>query len=380
AEDADSLDARGKREEGAFYAWTPEQAEAAAGDRGVASTLGLHLPPTIEAGAVPHLAPGSHVDFAALDPQLEKMRHVRDRRPRPIRDEKIIAGWNGLMIRALAEGAAAFDALGYAAQAARAGEALWARLWDGTRLARLWAGGRASDEGALEDYAWLALGCLALADATAEPVWRQRADTLTDAIHARFADGTGRLKMAASDGPLGPVYDSTDSATPSGESSALELLARLARRGAGPEVDERAQRLRGAIAPALAETPLLRPDALAAARILDDGESGRRRALAQGNVRVMLRAGALILDIAPGWHLTGDGAPGDLVPVTLDGAEADWPTPRAARLGFADAPVPVHEGRVEVPLRPRAGELTLRLQACSDRLCLAPETATFRLP
>src|SRR5690606_9555894 len=96
AEDADSPDPQGNREEGAFYAWRPEEAEAAAGDRAVGSILGLHAAPTIEAGAVPHLAPGAEIDFAALDPRLERMREVRDSRPRPIRDDKIIAGWNGL--------------------------------------------------------------------------------------------------------------------------------------------------------------------------------------------------------------------------------------------------------------------------------------------
>ena len=384
AEDADSPTAEGKLEEGAFYVWTPEEAEAAAGDPGIVSTLGIDAPPTIEAGAVPHLAPGIDVDFAALDPQFERLRQARERRPRPLRDDKVIAGWNGLLIRALADGAAAFDAPEHAGRAAKAADAIWSRLWDGTRLARLWAGGRPREEGALEDYAWLALGFLALADATGEPKWRERADILAEAIETRFADGTGRLKMAAADGPLGPVYDSADGATPSGESSALELLARLSRRGAGPEIEERALKLRAALSPVLAETPLLRPDALAAARILDGGdaggESGRRRVLGQGAVRAVLRADRLTLDIAPGWHVNGAEAGGDLVPAALDGAEADWPEASPATLGFAAVPVPVYDGHIEVPISPRAATLTLRLQACSDRLCLAPETATFRLP
>ncbi len=276
AEDADSPDLQGKLEEGAFYAWTPADAEAAAGDPAIVATLGLDRRPTIPAGAVPHLAPGAEIDFAALDPLLERLREARDRRRRPLRDDKVIAGWNGLMIRALADGAAAFDAPEYARQAARAGEAVWSRLWDGTKLARLWAGGHAREDGALEDYAWLALGYLALADATGEAVWRDRALALAEAIETRFADGTGRLKMAARDGPLGPVYDSADGATPSGESSALDLLARLSRRGAGPGIEARALKLRAALSPVLAETPLLRPDALAAARILAGGESGWR--------------------------------------------------------------------------------------------------------
>ena len=385
AEDADSREAEGRLEEGAFYAWAPDDAERAADDRAVVSTLGLHLPPTIEAGAVAHLTPGVDSDFAALDPQLEKLRRARDRRERPIRDDKVIAGWNGLMIRALAEGAMAFDEPAYACAAARAGDAVWSRLWDCRRLARLWAGGQAREDGALEDHAWLGLAFLALAEATGRAVWRDRVVALVDAIEDRFADGSGRLKMAAADGPLGPIYDSSDGATPSGESSALELFARFARRGDGPEIEARARALSAALSPLLAEQPLLRPDALAAARILDGGETGRRRVLGRGTVRVHIRPDRLALDIAEGWHVSApkpaSGADGDLVGIALEGAEADWPAGRSVNLGFAGAPVSVYEGRVEAPFAaPPAGRVSLRLQTCSDRLCLAPETATFRLP
>ena len=160
AEDADSLDAAGKLEEGAFYVWSPAEARAALGAEAefAIETLGLGETPTLEAGPVAHLDPTGVADFAALDPLLERLRLARDARARPLRDDKIIAGWNGLMIRALAEGAVAFEAPEYAEAAARAAEALWSRLWTGERLMRLWARGRALEDGALEDYAWLGLG------------------------------------------------------------------------------------------------------------------------------------------------------------------------------------------------------------------------------
>ena len=46
---------------------------------------------------------GVGVDAVRLQRLLERLRLARDSRPRPLRDEKIITGWNGLMIRALAE-------------------------------------------------------------------------------------------------------------------------------------------------------------------------------------------------------------------------------------------------------------------------------------
>ncbi|MFQ5566401.1 MAG: DUF255 domain-containing protein, partial [Paracoccaceae bacterium] len=384
AEDADSLDASGKLEEGAFYVWPPAAVRTALGpDADFAiEALGLAATPTLEAGPVAHLDPTETVDFAALDPLLERLRIARDARTRPLRDDKVIAGWNGLMIRALAEGAVAFDAPEYADAAARAAETLWSRLWTGDRLMRLWARGRALEDGALEDYAWLGLGLLALYDATGAELWRDRAATLAGTAAERFGDANGRLRMAAADGPLGPVYDSADGATPAGESAMLELLARLARRLPDPTFPSLAERLRGALAGQLAQAPLLRPDALVASRIMEEGESAVRRSLAKGTVRAHLADGGarLILDIAPGWHLNAHRpGPDWLIGASLDGAAVDWPEGREAVLGFSDQPVRVYDGRLDLVLDPTAELLTLYLQACSDSLCLEPEAATFRL-
>ncbi len=384
AEDADSRDATGELEEGAFYVWPPAEARAALGPDAeeAIGILGLREKATLEAGPVAHLDPTDSLDFGSLDPLLDRLRLVRDARARPLRDEKVIAGWNGLMIRALAEGAVAFDAPDYAGAAARAAEALWSRLWTGNRLMRIWAGGRALEDGALEDYAWLGLGVLALHDATGAAPWLDRAAMLAATALERFGDGTGRLKMAAADGPLGPVYDSADGATPSGESAMLELLARLARRTPDPRFRAAAERLRGALSGQLAEVPLLRPDALVASRIMDEGESGLRRALAGGAVRARLAGGGarLVLDIAEGRHVNAHrpGAEG-LSGAALEGAAVDWPEGTLRRLGFSDRPVRVYEGRIELGLDPTADLVTLQLQVCSDRVCLAPERASFRL-
>ncbi len=384
AEDADSRDASGSLEEGAFYVWPAAEARKALGREAAEAIglLGLDEKPTLEAGPVAHLDPTEEPEFDALDPLLERLRAARDARARPLRDEKVIAGWNGLMIRALAEGAVAFGVPAYAEAAARAAAAVWSRLWAEGRLMRLRAGGRALEEGALEDYAWLGLGLLALHDATGAAPWLDRAVTLAATALERFDDGKGRLKMAAADGPLGPVYDSADGATPSGESAMLELLARLARRSPDPRFRAAAGRLRGALAGQLAEVPLLRPDALVASRIMEEGESAMRRALAGGAVRAHLAGGGarLALDIARGWHLNAH-RPGtdEFTGAALEGAAVDWPEGTPRSLGFSDRPVRVYEGRVELALDPTADVVTLRLQACSDQLCLAPETASFRL-
>lgn len=187
--------------------------------------------------------------------------------------------------------------------------------------------------------------------------------------------------MSARDGPLGPIYDSSDSAVPSGESSALELLARLARRGTDPETEARAAMLRGALSGPLSTQPLLRPDALSASRILDDGESGARQARARGTVRLHQTGDRLKISIAPGWHLNANEPGQDwLIGAAMSGAVVDWPAGRAAKLGISDGTINVYEGELELRLRDVEGKLVLTLQACSDSICLEPEEAIFRLP
>ncbi|MEM6421101.1 MAG: hypothetical protein AAF698_00825, partial [Pseudomonadota bacterium] len=397
AEDADSLDPDGRREEGAFYAWMPDQVRAAlASDADWAvETLGLDQPPTIEAGAVAHLSPGATVEFGRLAPILEQLRIAREERPRPIRDDKIIAGWNGLTLRALAEGAEAFDRPDLAEAAARAGNALWDAHWDGTRLARL-ADGGLGEPGLLEDYAWLGLGFLALHDATGDLPWLQRAVSLADAAVTLFADERGRLRMAVEDGPLGPVYESQDGATPAGESAACELLARLAHRLPAPDAPlvhaGRARAVVAALMPTLSQMPLVRPDAVAAARLLELGESGYRRTVGEGAVRLHLHRDPsrpdgwrLSMRIADGWHVTATSGVvsrvGSEAP-QLSGATTSWPPGRLFAPAFAEGDeVSLYERGLDLDLMLEDGvrEIALRLQVCADTLCLAPVTAVFRL-
>lgn len=384
AEDADSLDDRGELEEGAFYVIAPDIARQVLPDDAdfAIASLGLDEHPTIESGPVVHIPRGAAPDFDRLDPVLDALRERRDERPRPLRDDKVIAGWNGLMIRALADGAVALEEPRYAGMAARAADTLWARLWTGERLMRLWAGGAPLEHGTLEDYAWLGLGFLALDAATGDGVWRERAHALASATVEIFDDGAGRLMMASAHGPLGPVYDSSDGATPAGESSAIEFLARTADLMQDAALRIRAEELRAAISAQMTEVPLLRPEGIIGSRTLDNGQSTLRRSLSNGTVEAHLKPDArLVLQIRDGWHINAaEPGPDWLIGARLDGARADWPEGSPLPVSFSDAEIRVYDGDLELQLAPSDGPVTLHIQTCSDTICLEPVAATFRLP
>jgi uncharacterized protein YyaL (SSP411 family) len=166
------------------------------------------------------------------------LQAARDRRPQPNRDDKVLAGWNGLAIAALAEAAVAFGVGGdhvradrYRAAAISAARECVEHLVDANgRLGRSWKDGRATGSGVLEDYACLAEGLLALYAATFDERWFVVARALADSILDRFADPAGGFFDTASDHEvlITRPKDLQDNAVPSGNAMAATVLLRLA--------------------------------------------------------------------------------------------------------------------------------------------------------
>lgn len=362
AEDADSLDGSGKLEEGAFYVWPPEEAREVVADPATVAVLGLNKPPTIEAGPVPHLTPHEPYDAETLDAELERLRVARDSRPRPLRDEKIITGWNGLMIRGLAQAAATFDRPDWRNMAEAAANAVLDRLESPEGLHRIHGGGIALEQANLSDYVWLAQGCLAIHDAGGAETWHAKAGDLAATALEVFAADLGRLALTQ-DGPLGPVMELEDGAIPSGESSMLELLTDLSKRGGGDVWGARAHLLLNALSGHLAEMPVARLVAVTTAEKLTKGDSGLQRHLQHGRARLALRRGA-------GWTLTitlNDGVYIETASLKTRGLKFDTPLPRELT------------GTHSLPVKLTGPEIGLNIQLCTDRLCFATENVVFRV-
>jgi uncharacterized protein YyaL (SSP411 family) len=409
AEDADSADATGRLEEGAFYVWPPDQARAALAAAGLAAeadwaiaTLGLDRHPTVEAGPVAHLDPAGLPDLGLPDPApdpvpdpvldpvldrvLDALHKARGARARPLCDTKVIAGWNGLMIRALADAGRIAGRSDWIAAARRAALAVFRRLGRPDGLARLAVGDRTAEAANLSDFAWMGLACVALDDAGADGAgadgdWLDRADALARDALDRFGLPDGRLALVR-DGPLGPILENEDGAVPSGESSMLELLAMLDARHPDPQRRHRADALAGAMSGRIAEMPVARLAGLVAARMLADGTAQYLRPMAGGAVRLALTRGSggamLTVAIAPGWHVAADGGHG-MTGLAIAGAAPrlpapeDWPSPLAGT-------IPAFVGTLRIPLVPQGPRIAVTVQACSDTLCAAPQTVSFQVP
>ena len=229
AQDADS---EGK--EGTFYVWTledirqalvPEEADL------IAATYGMTAQGNFEGANILHVVADPGESAGLLAEARAKLRAIREDRVRPARDEKILAGWNGLTLTALAEAARALPSERYREAAENAGEFMLRELLrPGYRVFHSWKDGLASGNGFLEDYASLVEGLLALYQTTFAERWFVAARGLTDAMIEFFRRPAGGFFDTSSDHEalITRPRSLQDSPTPSGNSMAVTVLLRMA--------------------------------------------------------------------------------------------------------------------------------------------------------
>ena len=242
ATDADSRRPDGEMEEGWFFTWTPSELKAVLGPeraRVVSAYYGvspdgnfegrniLHRPRSPEAVARERGISTSALQ-ATLDVARGELYKARAKREPPLRDEKIIAAWNGLMISAFARGGLVLKNPGYVAAARKAARFILDTMRKDGRLRRIYLGGRAAGPAFLEDYAFLIAGLLDLYEADPDPTWLHAAVDLQAQLDTHYADetGGGYFKTANDqEALLTRQKTERDGAIPSGNSTeALNLL------------------------------------------------------------------------------------------------------------------------------------------------------------
>jgi uncharacterized protein YyaL (SSP411 family) len=227
---ASALDADTDGVEGLTYVWTPTQLRAALGERDgtwAAGLLAVTPSGTFEGGASTLRLPQDPDDAGRWADVRGRLLVARGARPQPACDDKVVTGWNGLAIAALAESGALLDRPGDVAAAVGAADLLVGRHLVGGRLRRVSRGGVVGvHAGVLEDYGDVAEGLLALHQVSADPRWIEHASRLLDAVLEHFGDGTGGLYDTADDAEVlvRRPQDPTDNATPSGASAVAGAL------------------------------------------------------------------------------------------------------------------------------------------------------------
>ncbi len=287
AEDADSPRPENPEEqgEGAFYVWTRKEIVRLLHDDaslfcyqyGVEEDGNVDMDPQQEftgrnilyrANDDAETARFAGCTVEDLRPRMAACRRrlfeTRLTRPRPLRDDKILTSWNGLMIGALARSASVLGNPSYLAAAVQAAEFIFTRMYDvwGGVLRRRFRDGEARHEAHLEDYAFLTAGLLPLYSASGDPTWLERAVDLTVTQLALFWDDRQGGFFDTSGGDksiLLRMKERYDGAEPSGNAVAAENLLRLAALTGKAEWRAKAEAIFQSSAPWLERQPSVMP-------------------------------------------------------------------------------------------------------------------------
>ncbi len=276
AEDADS-----EGEEGLFYLWTVDEMREVLGEKDSAfaidlwnaSSEGNYLDEATQrtnGSNILHLQEDFddatarlEINRSALDGRVETVRKTlfenREGRVHPLKDDKILADWNGLMAAAMARAGRVLGEPGYVEAAATSVDFVLSamRTPDG-RLFHRYRDGEAAVDAFLDDYAFLTWACLELYDATLDPTYLERAIQLQKETDTLFWDGIGGgyfLTSGRSEKLLVRPKESYDGAMPSGNSVAMNNLVRLGRLTGRTSFSDRADAVATAFSHELRQAP-----------------------------------------------------------------------------------------------------------------------------
>jgi len=238
AEDADS-----EGEEGKFYVWTEQEIKEVLGEdygKEFNDIFSITTPGNYRDESsgketrlnIPHLknynANGSN-DFESA---REKLFNIREKRIHPLKDDKILTDWNGLMIAALAKAAIVLNEPVYLDAAEKAAEFVLHSISKGERLLKRYRNGVAALDAHLDDYAFMAWGLLELYEATfATKYLSQALDLMNIMVEDFWDDKNGGFFLGSDQSEKLIVRSKTayDGAIPSGNSVAVMNMVKLTR-------------------------------------------------------------------------------------------------------------------------------------------------------
>jgi len=327
-----SLDADSEGEEGKFYVFTEAEIREVLGQSAdeFIKTYGVTPHGNFEGSNVFELVEGA---VGALPEARAAILAARSKRVRPQTDDKVLCGWNGLMIGGLARMYQVFGDQQSLDMARRAADFILRDMRPSGVLQRSYRDGRFSGEAYLSDYAFLADGLLTLADATGEPEYRAEPERLVYQMAERLGDpeNGGLFDYPDAEDQVVRLKNAEDNAEPSGNGMAARVFRRLG--------SEKADQIAYAFGELISRMPSGFPTLVLAASHREPIEFQYAR-------------GQVNLRLADGWYIDAGG-------LEIDGTAMN--------------PEEQLRGEVAFPT-PMPGELQVRYQLCNQSSCLMPVT------
>ena len=238
AEDADS-----EGEEGKFYVWNEQEIKEVLGEnygKEFNDIFSITTPGNYKDESsgkqtrlnIPHLKNYNSNGNNDLDSAREKLFNIREKRIHPLKDDKILTDWNGLMIAALAKAAIVLNEPGYLDAAEKAAKFVLHSISKGERLLKRYRNGVAALDAHLDDYAFMAWGLLELYEATFSTKYLSQAlDLMNIMVEDFWDDKNGGFFLGSDQSEKLIVRSKTayDGAIPSGNSVAVMNMVKLTR-------------------------------------------------------------------------------------------------------------------------------------------------------
>ena len=268
-----TLDADTEGEEGLFYLWTPEEIDAllSEGDARIAKLYwGIEPGGNFEGRSIltnrkpdEDIARTLGIKLDDVSNRISAIREAllaaRDERVKPGRDEKIIASWNGMMIRPMAEAGIVLDEPAFSDAALRAGDFLLNTLFPKSGALHSIRNGIPGTGAFLDDYANAIDAFLALYQTTFDRKWFDAAVRLTKTVIDEFSDDATGLFFDASVNAEALVTrprDIQDGAIPSGNAIMALALIELGHMTMDENYSQRADAILRPLATLAASQPL----------------------------------------------------------------------------------------------------------------------------
>lgn len=161
--------------------------------------------------------------------QRQLLWKIREKRIHPLKDDKILSSWNGLMIFSMAEAGAAFDEKKFSEAAKRAAQFIKNHMWQDGHLLRRWREGEALYSAGLDEYAFLIKGVLSLFETGQGTEWLEWAIEMTAILQDQFKVDGGAFYQTDGRDPniILRKCQFSDGAEPSGNAIHCENLLRL---------------------------------------------------------------------------------------------------------------------------------------------------------
>ena len=233
---ASSLDADTEGEEGKFYTWSEAEIDTVLGKdaplfkqvydiRGPGNWEGKNIVHRLRmALALPAVQEGK------LNALREKLLAHRNQRPKPLRDDKVLADWNGLMIHAIATAGEGMNRADWQAAAVKAFWFVAESMGKDDQLHHSSRNGQMGAAGVADDYAAMARAAITLFEITGHRPYLDKAIAWVKTLDARFwRSDIGGYAMTPSDGEAQLVRVRTvlDGATPAANGTMMHVLGRL---------------------------------------------------------------------------------------------------------------------------------------------------------